>query len=216
MKKIKCIMFDFGGVIGKPQDDRYVDDMEGILDKDKTLWIGKYHKYREDYHKGTMEVREYWEKVTEDLGLTLSDDMIDNLNLADSKSWTQINQDSLDWIHSLCKDNVILVLLSNISEAVLKYMKENFQWLEDFDHLFFSCEMKMLKPDSEIYEAALKKVGEDPDECLFIDDSIQNVKGAKRAGMESIRFTTFEETKKVILENYDIEGRDLEDVIGMV
>ncbi len=216
MKKIKCIIFDFGGVIGKPQDQRYVEDMASLLGVDKARWITGYFKHRGSYDKGLMDVREYWEKVTEGLDLDLSDDQVEALNLADTKSWTQINEDTLEWIHSLCKDNVTLALLSNINEGVLKYVKEEFQWLEDFDYLFYSCQMKMLKPEPEIYEAVLDKIGEEPSQCLFIDDGIQNVEGAKQVGLESLRFTTFEETKKFILENYNIEGKDLEDVIDMV
>ena len=54
-----------------------------------------------------------------------------------------------------------------------------------FKKMFLSHEMKLLKPDPEIYRQAIAGSGHSADECLFIDDSQKNVDGALAVGMHA-------------------------------
>lgn len=216
MKKIQCVIFDFGGVIGKPQDDRYVEDMAELVGIEKEKWLSAYFTHRGAYDGGVTDSWQYWEKVVEGHDVTLTDELVSSLVEADFKSWTQINEQTIQWIHELSKENVTLILLSNINHGVLEHVKNAFDWLDDFDQVFYSCEMGMLKPNEEIYQEVLKAIHEPADKCLFIDDSMHNVEGAIHVGMESVRFTTFDETRAYIEKHYDIEGQDIEDVIDMI
>ena len=63
-----------------------------------------------------------------------------------------------------------LLALSNINEShanYLKMMKWNF--LDMFDELIFSYQIKMTKPDPRVFHYAIEKAGCNPDEILFID-----------------------------------------------
>ena len=73
----------------------------------------------------------------------------------------------------------------------LDYVKTHFQWLDYFDELTFSCEVGVNKPDSVIYDYCLGKIGVPSHECLFVDDSIANVDGAKRAGLNAVHFKSY-------------------------
>lgn len=55
-----------------------------------------------------------------------------------------------------------------------------------FKKLFFSHEMKLLKPYPEIYARAIEESGHPADECLFVDDSQRNVDGGNAAGMHAV------------------------------
>jgi glucose-1-phosphatase len=54
---------------------------------------------------------------------------------------------------------------------------------ELFEKVYFSFDMGMKKPDSEIYEFVLSQNNLNPFETLFIDDTIENVKGAECLGI---------------------------------
>lgn len=56
---------------------------------------------------------------------------------------------------------------------------------QEFDGTYFSCEMGMRKPDAEIFERVLKETFATPEGTLFIDDSIQHVEGARKAGLHA-------------------------------
>ena len=53
-----------------------------------------------------------------------------------------------------------------------------------FDNVFVSHEMHLAKPEPEIYHAAVRQIGRPAAQCLFIDDSLLNVEGAQREGLQ--------------------------------
>ena len=51
-----------------------------------------------------------------------------------------------------------------------------------------------MKPDLAIYSLAIKHLGVEAQEAVFIDDVPANIKGAKQVGMKGILFTSREQT----------------------
>jgi putative hydrolase of the HAD superfamily len=44
------------------------------------------------------------------------------------------------------------------------------------------------KPESRIYELTLERIAEPPEACLFVDDVLVNVEGARKAGLHAVHF----------------------------
>jgi putative hydrolase of the HAD superfamily len=76
-------------------------------------------------------------------------------------------------------------------------MRRNFYWLALFDECVFSCEMGSNKPGHAIYETCLRRLGLPAGTCLFVDDSVENVRGAQEVGMAAI---VFESTGQFLAE----------------
>ncbi|MEM7040897.1 MAG: HAD-IA family hydrolase, partial [Bacteroidota bacterium] len=57
-----------------------------------------------------------------------------------------------------------------------------------FEHVFFSYEMELRKPDAAIYTRALDEAGMSPSETLFIDDAPKNIAGAEAVGLQTFHF----------------------------
>jgi putative hydrolase of the HAD superfamily len=55
---------------------------------------------------------------------------------------------------------------------------------------FYSCRLGVAKPDPRSYWAVLEQLGADPGEAFFVDDRLDNVEGAQRVGIPSMRFTS--------------------------
>ncbi len=55
--------------------------------------------------------------------------------------------------------------------------------------VFFSCHMRLAKPDPAIYLAVCRALGRAPGAALFIDDKAENAAGATRAGLAGLHFT---------------------------
>ena len=62
------------------------------------------------------------------------------------------------------------------------------------DMLILSCEERLLKPDTRIYQLAAERLGVAPEEALFVDDYLPNVEGARDVGMRAFHHTTCEVT----------------------
>ena len=54
-----------------------------------------------------------------------------------------------------------------------------------FRDSFISYRMRLLKPSRAIYDEAARRIGLPPQEILFIDDSLTNVRAAQKAGWEA-------------------------------
>jgi putative hydrolase of the HAD superfamily len=60
---------------------------------------------------------------------------------------------------------------------------------EVFDAVVISEEVRMRKPDVEIFKLAVRRVDLDPGECVFIDDTAANLVGALELGITTIHHT---------------------------
>ncbi len=58
-----------------------------------------------------------------------------------------------------------------------------------FGTTIVSGDVKLIKPDVAIYELFLQTTGLDPADCVFVDDKIENIEGARAVGMDGIHFT---------------------------
>ena len=67
-------------------------------------------------------------------------------------------------------------------------------WLEMFDTVVISGEVGMRKPEREIFELTLDRIGLPAAECVFVDDMPHNIAAAAQAGLAGIVHRTFAET----------------------
>ena len=80
-------------------------------------------------------------------------------------------------------------LLSNFPDRFAE-MPARTPVLQKLDGMVISYQIHMLKPDPAIFLRAAEILGITPAETIFIDDSLPNVEGAKKAGMEAYHFST--------------------------
>jgi len=189
--RIRALVLDYGGVISKPQNPDNVNNILQILRQDDNDFGNVYKSKRENYDNGQLSGEEYWLSILQHYGLEQSDSKVINLIQEDVKSWTQINDSMIQFIKEIRGKLHKLAIISNMTSDTLAFMKKHFQWLELFDELIFSCELGKNKPDTRIYEACLNRLELPPQECLFVDDSVENVHGAMKSGMKVIHFKSF-------------------------
>ena len=58
-----------------------------------------------------------------------------------------------------------------------------------FNDIVVSGQVKQLKPAAAIYRLLMDRNGLEAGDCIFIDDSMANVEGARAVGMDAIHFT---------------------------
>lgn len=74
-----------------------------------------------------------------------------------------------------------------------------------FDHTFLSQEMHMAKPNDDIYLKLLADIGAQADECLFLDDSSDNLEAAAALGFHTlhVEISKIQDGKVVALPTTD-------------
>ncbi len=89
-----------------------------------------------------------------------------------------------------------LLLLSNTNALHFETIRKKYPLLRHFHDLVLSYEVQAMKPQPEIYLAALKRAGCQPDECFYTDDIAEFVEGARRVGIDAVQFHSAEELKR--------------------
>ncbi|NOD89719.1 MULTISPECIES: HAD family phosphatase [unclassified Ruegeria] len=69
-----------------------------------------------------------------------------------------------------------------------------------FDVTIVSGQEKLLKPQPEIFHRLCERAGLAPENCIFIDDGLHNVDGARAVGMDGIHFTTPQALESALIE----------------
>ena len=102
---------------------------------------------------------------------------------------------SRDWLKSLSAAGYGVYVLSNFGERAQKRAVElgAINFLDLLDGYIFSYMIHEIKPDRPIYDALAEKYDLKLEECVFIDDSEDNVEAARSYGMQGIVFTGYED-----------------------
>jgi putative hydrolase of the HAD superfamily len=107
--------------------------------------------------------------------------------------WMNLNPAMLAWLPKIKQAGLRLGVLSNMPAGVLEFMLPAFPWLAQFDHLTWSCELGLVKPDPAIYQHTVRKLGVSPGKALFIDNLEKNTTGAEAAGLQAALFQNVEQ-----------------------
>ena len=102
-----------------------------------------------------------------------------------------------------------LALLSNTTSVHWEYVLSHYDsLLEMLTPHFVSHEIGLAKPDAAIFEHVTRELGAAPADCLFIDDYLPYVEGARRAGLEAILFTGSAQLVQDLADHGVDAGRD--------
>jgi putative hydrolase of the HAD superfamily len=90
-------------------------------------------------------------------------------------------------------------LLSNTNELHMQAVLRSWDASSEkpmndfFNHIFLSHEIGMRKPNTDIFEFVCGENNLNPDDTLFIDDTLQHIEGAKACGLQTVHLTYFEQ-----------------------
>ena len=205
MSPIKAVIFDFGGVLCfHPTAEQIAQAAQtarvSVADFERALWTNRL-----EYDAGRIEPGAYWQEVAE-----LAGSPIENAGRAlehlDVEFWSRFDERMLAWVRLLRGHGIATAVLSNLPRPLGEALKrsgasplradgsnERAGFLEHFDHVTFSYELGLVKPERAIYEHAIGGLGVSGGEALFLDDRPRNIEGAIHAGLQAVLYTNWEE-----------------------
>ncbi len=182
---IKAIIFDYGNVIEKINNDIFLRAISSHTQKSMVELRGLVYNsdLPEKYEKGMMSSGEFYQEVVKRCKLSISiPDFID--------AYTGVSipiPATFDLMRKL-KKKYKLALISNTSEWDFERIIMPSEVYGLFDAVTISCRVKMMKPANDIYLDALNKLKLSPDECVYIDDVKEYVEGACKNGIKGIQY----------------------------
>jgi epoxide hydrolase-like predicted phosphatase len=204
--EIKCLIFDLGGVIVYLDFSNFYNKIitQSPINKPQTPIMLEFFRQSDIYHQGNMTDDEFYQLACEILQVCMLDKS--EFFYAFNSIISGFNEDVIELLRKLRYINKYKILaLSNINashwDIILKTRKWDF--IEYFDELILSHEVHMMKPDPKLFEYAIEKAGCKPEEILYIDDGLNNIRVAAKLGIIGINFTTTEDLVKE-LQNLNI------------
>lgn len=180
----RCIIFDLSEVFiaGLPGVEKRISTAlsiseDGLLEcfRGEPVMQVLRGKISEDSYLGGILERTGW-----DLGLASLKRMLrDNFHVR--------IDGSLDILREVEKTYRVALLSDHVREWV-RYIRWIHPFLDIFDDRFYSFELGKTKSDPTVFPVVLRSLGYQPQECLFIDDRIRNVRSAESMGLPSIHF----------------------------
>jgi putative hydrolase of the HAD superfamily len=186
--KIRAVILDYGEVLSYPPTSEEWGRMARLFNVDRKQFRPLWDRNRLRYDRGDLSLEAYWAKLAEDTGTRLEPDLLRKISLWDVEMWGHINPTMVEWLTQMRSAGVKTGLLSNMPLDMIRYAREQFAWLKDFDHQTFSAEVRLVKPDPAIYRHSLAGLGVAAGETLFVDDRAPNIEGARALGMFAIQF----------------------------
>jgi putative hydrolase of the HAD superfamily len=185
---IRNIIFDLGGVLLNIDPKKTIEafgklGMEQLVG-DKGLSYD--HEIFYQMEQGQITSDEFRQGVLELLPKPVSFQEID-------AAWTAMLLDfpaiRVELVKNLRKDFKIYLFSNTNAIHVEKFHsifrnQHGFEVSTLFDKDFYSNEIGYRKPSSESYHEIIRLSGINPEESLFIDDSLQNVKSAIASGLK--------------------------------
>ncbi len=98
----------------------------------------------------------------------------------------QPRKEMFDLARRIKKADYKVAVLSNTERPAAEFIRG--QLYDFFDAIVLSCLEGTVKPEPQIYEITVGKLGIGPAEAIFVDDSEEYVDGAKKAGLNTILF----------------------------
>jgi 2-haloacid dehalogenase len=186
LRKIRHIVFDIGKVLLHYDPDLPFSRL--MPDDDERHWFFENvctHDWNVEQDRGRSWVE------AELLLIEAHPDHAENI-LNFRRYWHEMvphaYEDSVAIMEKLIARGHDVTMLTNFAADTFAEARRRFPFLERPRGVTVSGEVGMIKPDRRIYDLHIASFDLDPSATIFIDDSQQNVEGARAAGWHAVLF----------------------------
>lgn len=119
-----------------------------------------------------------------------------------TKEWNSmfaVKEDTVATLKKL-KETSDMALLSNAPKGLVEGLFDAFSLTDIFDKMFVSANLKMVKPNEEIYKYVLSNFENDYDEIFMIDDNLKNLECLPKLNIKGVYFSNAEKMFEEILD----------------
>jgi putative hydrolase of the HAD superfamily len=187
----RVVLFDYGEVISVSPNEADRAALLAVAGMPAEPFWESYWSHRDALDRGDLDVTEYWRTIGAEIGAAWSAGDIQRLWAADFRSWVTVEPGTVQLLEELHDGGTRVAVLSNAGldfGSVLRFSPMG----RFFERVFVSAEMGLLKPEPEIYLAAVAELGIAVDRLVFIDNKSVNTNAVAALGATVHHFTGVE------------------------
>jgi len=196
---IRGVTFDFGGTLAQGAFDRetfrnrlldYLRSLgfsgeEAQLNKAKDRMLERLRRARS--HNREIRLEDLYQDMLFDLGLRPEREVVGHINQLYMDSFQTKMIEGVEKILEALSERYKLAVISNAMSDVPRHALKKFGLERYFVAVVISRDLGIRKPDPEIFNFTLNRLGVENDEAVHVGDSLENdIKGARNAGMKTV------------------------------
>lgn len=197
-QSMKALVLDFGGVISKTLFETHANTERALgLEPGELTWRGPFAPETDplwvSMQADEISERDYWLTRSKETGALVGQDwtkMSDLLIAARGDVPNEvIRPEFLETLARVKDAGRQVAILSN--ELDLFYgteFRSKLTFLPEIDVIHDATYTKTLKPAPGAYENLISDLGLRADQCVFVDDQMRNIDGARAVGMMTVHF----------------------------
>jgi putative hydrolase of the HAD superfamily len=192
---IEVLLFDLGGVLVEWDGTTpLVEYTGGRIDREmaRRFWLVSPWVQRQDLGQCTVE--EFADGAIAELGLDLSRDAF----IAAYLSWVKGVFPGTHALLDQLKGRYRLGTLTNNNSAHFGRIARELDLERYFDDVFASHQLRMKKPDPEIYRHVTERLGVAPQRIAFFDDNIECIAPARAIGWQAFHTVGLDQVKDAL------------------
>jgi putative hydrolase of the HAD superfamily len=200
-----ALVLDFGGVISRTLFETHSLSEAALgLPPGTLTWQGPFAPAKDalwrDMQADKITERDYWLQRTREVGKLVGEDwdrmetLVQRARGADPEA--VIRPEAVAAIRAAKAAGCKLAVLSN--ELDLFYgaaFRAKLPLLELFDVIVDATYTGILKPDPRAYAACQERLGVKAHHCVFVDDQLRNIDGARQVGWHTVHFDVMQPAK---------------------
>lgn len=189
---VSAIVFDLGGVLLDWNPARVLNGLYSDADVRAAITRDVFqHPDWLELDRGTLSDEEAVRRFSLRTGRPLGE--MQALMTTAIESLAPI-PDAVALVRDLNRRGIPLFCLSNMLASAYVYLQRYDFW-RLFRGVVISSHVRLMKPDRAIFDHLVTAYGLAPSTSLFIDDHAPNVEGARRAGLQAMRFVNVDDCR---------------------
>ncbi len=193
-----ALVLDFGGVVTRTLFETHdVTERALGLAPGSLTWRGPFDVDSDSLWRRMQDdeisERDYWHIRTAQVGRMVGEDWSEMSQFVRRARGAEpdavIRPEAVAAIAAAKAAGHIIAVLSN--ELDLFYgadFRERLTLAREFDAIVDATHTGILKPDTRAYALLTEAIGQPAQACVFVDDQLRNVDGARAAGMQAVHF----------------------------
>lgn len=183
--KVGLVLFDFGGVIAEEGFRNGLQSIAQLNGLDPGVFLKEAFEltFEEGFVIGKIDEHTFWERLRERTEINGSDQELrkEILSRFVMRPWM------LEIVQQLKDASVTTAILSDQTKW-LDELNTRYDFFRFFDKVFNSYHLGKSKKDPSLFEDVLDEMGFRPEQSLFVDDWLDNIKRAQSRGLQTIHY----------------------------
>jgi putative hydrolase of the HAD superfamily len=199
--KATALVLDFGSVISLTMFETHAQtERELGLAPGTLTWMGPFDPENDplwqEMEAGNISQRDYWLARAKEVGELVGENWTTMMEFVKrargSDPMSIMRQPMLDLIEQAHEEGIKTAILSNELDLFFGHdIRGKLPFLSQIDVIVDATYTNVLKPDPKAYQLCLDELQLPAEQCVFIDDQLNNAQGAEAVGMYGLQLDVF-------------------------